>query len=642
MGQGGFGGWDGNKAGSPTWMDDWTIFYWGWWISWAPFVGTFLAKVSRGRTIRQFVLWTLVAPSIYCFVWFATVGGEIVKMQTLADTSGLCSNGGWLHGGQSGNVKCNLSPEEVDPTTGKCKDEAGLEAAGLIDISAGDEANCGRGACSGATLKRGQCGKMLPTCGHYAASYSNKQRVILNIGYTPSCLLQNNGEKHPTLSGACQKFAWKRYVQRRDSCVELTTWVDVPCGGGSDPTALAEGDLACGGDPTNAPASCQDACKSTITKSMVDVTNAQRMFNHFTVGSVKSDEVEAQGIYDHIGKAFSGYDAQSLTTAWPETNAVYQINGGKQLHQGPSCFVPAPDSQVCVWNQLTEDILFDLIGSLTDSQSMSNLVSVIAMISLIIYFITSSDSGSLVVDILAANGEEEPPIPQRIFWAFTEGATAIALLFSGANVEYGGHPGQGGLRALQAASIIMGLPYTFILFWYAQALVQVCREEGGDLDEKRPRFKMFLMGPPKSEKVGLGQGVTMFLRNLVVPGFSPAVQEGTKSWPLGRATSGRFWQIILQVLWTLSFGIGVSGATAFSLFTFGGSIFFIFTGWLSLVRREIRKQWDVPRGDFFTDFICCSVPGFHALVLAQLEIEMATRDKPKKYEPQETTAVLSE
>merc|ERR1719408_726798 len=100
MGQGGFSGHNGASAGSKGWMDTWTIFYWGWWISWAPFVGTFLAKISRGRTIRQFVLATLIVPSLYCFLWFGCVGGETILMQTLADTSGLCGKA-WLNGGGS-------------------------------------------------------------------------------------------------------------------------------------------------------------------------------------------------------------------------------------------------------------------------------------------------------------------------------------------------------------------------------------------------------------------------------------------------------------------------------------------------------------------------------------------------------------
>jgi choline-glycine betaine transporter len=184
-----------------------------------------------------------------------------------------------------------------------------------------------------------------------------------------------------------------------------------------------------------------------------------------------------QGVYNDMDNEFSADQSVKTSDVW-----VADSKGSFRL-QPPQCFVGAPDNQVCVWNQKTEDVLFDLIGSLTNSSSLQFLVSLIALASLVIYFITSSDSGSLVVDILAANGEEEPPIPQRVFWAFTEGATAIALLYSGVNVEgpYG-DPGEGGLRALQACSIIMGLPYTFILFWYSQALVQVCREEAGELD----------------------------------------------------------------------------------------------------------------------------------------------------------------
>ena len=54
----------------PSWMNGWTIFYWGWWIAWAPFVGTFMARVSRGRTIKQVVLYTLTIPCGYAFLWF--------------------------------------------------------------------------------------------------------------------------------------------------------------------------------------------------------------------------------------------------------------------------------------------------------------------------------------------------------------------------------------------------------------------------------------------------------------------------------------------------------------------------------------------------------------------------------------------
>ncbi len=61
----------------PLWMNWWTIFYWGWWIAWCPFVGMFIAKISRGRTIREFILYTLTVPSIYIFFWFSIFGGML-------------------------------------------------------------------------------------------------------------------------------------------------------------------------------------------------------------------------------------------------------------------------------------------------------------------------------------------------------------------------------------------------------------------------------------------------------------------------------------------------------------------------------------------------------------------------------------
>ncbi|OZU88785.1 glycine/betaine ABC transporter permease [Virgibacillus indicus] len=65
-----------------AWLDSWTIFYWAWWISWAPFVGMFIARVSRGRTIRQFLFGVMIVPTFIIAIWFATFGttaGDIQK-----------------------------------------------------------------------------------------------------------------------------------------------------------------------------------------------------------------------------------------------------------------------------------------------------------------------------------------------------------------------------------------------------------------------------------------------------------------------------------------------------------------------------------------------------------------------------------
>lgn len=69
---------DGRLSG---WQGAWTIFYWAWWIAFAPFVGVFLARISKGRTVREYVLGAIVIPAIMCFVWFAIVGGTAIDLE---------------------------------------------------------------------------------------------------------------------------------------------------------------------------------------------------------------------------------------------------------------------------------------------------------------------------------------------------------------------------------------------------------------------------------------------------------------------------------------------------------------------------------------------------------------------------------
>lgn len=64
-----------------SWVQGWTIFYWAWWISWAPFVGTFIARVSRGRTIREFILGVLLVPTIFGALWFSVFGGTAISLE---------------------------------------------------------------------------------------------------------------------------------------------------------------------------------------------------------------------------------------------------------------------------------------------------------------------------------------------------------------------------------------------------------------------------------------------------------------------------------------------------------------------------------------------------------------------------------
>ena len=64
-----------------NWQSSWTIFYWAWWIAFTPFVGLFLARVSRGRTIREYVVGAIILPSLMCFAWFCIIGGTALDLE---------------------------------------------------------------------------------------------------------------------------------------------------------------------------------------------------------------------------------------------------------------------------------------------------------------------------------------------------------------------------------------------------------------------------------------------------------------------------------------------------------------------------------------------------------------------------------
>ena len=221
-----------DKFEAPGWIDGWTIFYWGWWIAWSPFVGMFIAKISRGRTIGDFLTYTLTIPILYSFLWMSVFGGIGIRMERDAANAGLnCSN--------------------------------------------------------------------------------------------------------------------------------------------------------------------------------------------------------------------------------PIRGTLYRL----------SC-------------RTKEDMWFDVMQKYGD---LGTFLSVLSLIGIILYFVTSSDSGSLVIDCLSANGKQDPPIIQRIFWALTEGACATALLKAG---------GTKALSALQTASIASGLPYTVLLNFMCVALWRALKHDQGDWDPKDSEFTM--------------------------------------------------------------------------------------------------------------------------------------------------------
>ena len=108
--------------------------------------------------------------------------------------------------------------------------------------------------------------------------------------------------------------------------------------------------------------------------------------------------------------------------------------------------------------------LFVMLGQLP----LATITSTVGIVLVIVFFVTSSDSGSLVIDAITAGGKVDAPKPQRMFWAVIEGAIAIALLVGG------------GLKALQSAAVSTGLPFTLVLMVGCYALVR------GLMDEPRP------------------------------------------------------------------------------------------------------------------------------------------------------------
>ena len=100
--------------------------------------------------------------------------------------------------------------------------------------------------------------------------------------------------------------------------------------------------------------------------------------------------------------------------------------------------------------------LFAMLGELP----LASITSFIGIVLVIVFFVTSSDSGSLVIDSITAGGKVDAPKPQRVFWAIIEGAIAIALLLGG------------GLTALQAAAVSTGLPFTLVLLVACYAIIK--------------------------------------------------------------------------------------------------------------------------------------------------------------------------
>jgi len=409
--------------GPSDWMDDWTMFYWGWWISWSPFVGMFIAKISKGRTIKQFINGTLTAPVLYSIFWMVIFGGAGIRHEREASNMGLCcnneANGNWFL--NTSETMSMISDRNVNDS---------------IVAAVGSEWLC----------KDGQCG---------------------------------------------------------DCAISALT------------------------------------IKETESKTYTDFLTE----------------------YKDLGKDFGS------TTADRSLSKL-------------SCHP-------------TEQMWFDVMRSYS---GIGQFLGIFSLFAIVLYFVTSSDSGSLVIDCLTSNGDPDPPKIQRVFWAVMEGATASALLAAG---------GKGGLQALQTAGIVSGLPYTFVICILCVALWRAVKVAAGDLDPFGPSFAIglfdcFATHPMKQLRKEGRRILDLFigfLKNIILAPWTVAeaaarLNNSTKVWAYAIAPTIFFTLFIIMHFAELA----VDGCWAI-----GWCFYLGFVTVLTSVRIQCRDRFNI-NGNAFEDF----------------------------------------
>jgi hypothetical protein len=235
-----------------------------------------------------------------------------------------------------------------------------------------------------------------------------------------------------------------------------------------------------------------------------------------------------------------------------------------------------------------------------------NLLTGLAIFSLIVYFITSSDSGSLVVDTIAANGKD-CSVVQRVFWSFTEGIVAIGLMQAG---------GSDSTAALQAISVVMGLPYTIVLCFMCVSLSVACEQEDkGSQQACRSGFKLELYRgifdilefacsfDPKYLHSFLSS-IVPFLKDAILP-FLTVWSCFSK---LGNGKMSTFntlnsvLAVVFTIMWISLRVATVADAKYASLSSFSWTFYVAFVCIVTQVRTQVRLAYQID-GNIVEDFL---------------------------------------
>lgn len=379
------------------WMTWWTIFYWGWWISWAPFVGMFIARISRGRTVGEVIKGGFLAPCLFGFFYITILGSLGIKMERIAE------------------LALSTSSTDVD------------WRSGVVNCS--------------------------------------------SMGYE---------DKQPASAAAIQLAKDGYYLL---------------------------------------------SCRSTS---------------------------------DHIFDVVQPY--------------------GK----------------------------------------LSTVFEALILIAIILYFTTSSDSGSYVDDLVSAMGYENPPVLQKVYWACTEGALAQALVT------------KGGLRVVQAVSIVCGLPFTFALNFMVVSLWRALKDEFDDESQQKARkgfntciFDVLEGYEPETAGAGAPDRKTRVvtaLKNVLYP--FDAIRKAKIAVGADDQLAAVNAAVVTALLWT---GIGLLAATGESVgtHTVAWLFYLIMTFCIANIRRELRGAKNII-GNVMEDYTCAALWPF---ALAQMEHEADAGDK---------------
>jgi len=353
--------WTAAYAGgeSDAWFGDWTVFYWGWWIAWSPFVGMFIARVSRGRTIREFITAVLLVPTAVGIVWMTGFGNSALHQEVYVRTAP--------------SPLVQELRRSLEAEVGRAPTEAEVDAA-----------------------------------------------LARHWGYAPTeypVLVEDEASGMPRVAGP-EKGAWPLAIPNAEAVAKPRYY-----------RARHRGE------------------------GIFETRDGQRV-------------EYVRGVMVREG---------TRTPYWPPEEAEFAGEFAAEtraLSLGGYLSNPVLNPSRTGKQDTVATAMFVMLAA----HPLPWLTSLLGTISVILFFVTSSDSASLVADMIASGGNPDPPTGTRLFWGILEGTLAAVLLLAG------------GLVALQTGSIALGLPFCGVVILMCVSLAHgLRRERDGQIPDDQKR-----------------------------------------------------------------------------------------------------------------------------------------------------------